>query len=454
MRGQYENGITNRVKSKRDTTRLLAFKILNRVLFGGAYPDLVLKSTFERNPDPNHLDKSLLTEIVYGVIRWLGKLDYIIALFIERRVNKKEILNILRIGLYQLLFLDSVPNYAAISETVDVAKGVFGERVAGFVNAILRGFLRSKENIRYPEKESSPISYISVNHSFPQWLVEKWIDSFGLDFTERLCYSLNRIPPLTVRVNTLKTTRENLIQNIEDRDIEVIKTKYSPTGISFLTGINPVEIPGFESGLFTVQDEGAQIISLLLNPRPGERILDACSAPGGKSTHIAELMENRGEIIACDINPSRLKLIESQSRRLGVKIIKTICADASDKGFLEGERFDRILIDAPCSGLGTIRRNPDTKWKRTQNDILELSDIQFKILSNVSARLKGNGTIIYSVCTLMPEENEGLIRRFLSSHPEFRIDLEIESNSYIKDFLDENGFFISNPIWMGSLLYE
>jgi 16S rRNA (cytosine967-C5)-methyltransferase len=434
------------VKSKGNTTRLLAFKILNRVLFEGAYPDLVLKSTFNKNPDLTSVDKALLTELVYGVIRWLVKLDYIIGVFAERRVNKKEILNILRIGIYQLLFLSGIPDYAAIFETVDIAKGVYGERVARFVNAILREFSRKKENIRYPARESSPMSYISVNYSFPPWLVKKWMDVFGMDYTEGLCHSLNQIPLLTGRVNTLKTTREDLIRKMRDRNIEVVKTKYSPTGISFFTDLNPAEIPEFRSGLFTVQDEGAQLISHLLDPEPGEKILDACSSPGGKSTHIAEITGNRGEIIACDVNPSRLKLVESQSRRLGVEIIKTICADASSERFLEKERFDKILVDAPCSGLGTIRRNPDAKWKKTWSDILELSEIQFRILSETSIRLKVNGIIVYAVCTLMPEENEVVIQRFLSVHPEFKIDLEIESTSPIKAFLDKDGFFISDPV--------
>lgn len=434
------------MRTKECSTRLLAFKILNRVLFEGAYPDLVLKSTFEKNPDLISMDKALLTELVYGVIRWLGKLDYIIGLFVDRKVNKKEILNILRVGLYQLLFLNGIPEYAAIFETVDVVKDIYGERVARFINAILREFSRNKGNIHYPTRELSPISYIAVNYSFPLWLVEKWVEVFEMDYTEKLCHSLNQIPTLTGRVNTLKTTREYLICKLRERNIEVRKTEYSPTGISFLTNLNPTEIPEFSLGFFIVQDEGAQLISHLLNPKPGETILDACSAPGGKSTHIAELMENRGEIIASDINPSRLKLVESQSRKLGVRIIKTICADGSIEGFLKEERFDKILVDAPCSGLGTIRRNPDVKWRKTRSDILELSEIQFRILSEVSGRLKVNGIIVYAVCTLIPEENEEVIQEFLSVHPEFKIDVEIESTAQIKGFFDKNGFFISDPV--------
>ncbi len=431
-------------------TRLLAFRILNRVLFQGAYPDLALKSALKKNPNISSLDIALLTELVYGVIRWLGKLDYIIGLLVDKKIKKKEILNILRIGLYQLLFLDSVPDYAAISEAVNIAKTLYGQGIAGFVNAILREFSRNRNNLHYPVKEKSPISYIATNYSFPKWLVEKWVDEFGLDYTEKLCHKLNHIPFLTIRANTLKTTREDLILRLENRNIEVTPTKYSPTGITLLTNLNPAAVPEFDSGLFTVQDEGAQLISYLLDPKPGEKILDACSAPGGKSTHIAELMQNRGEVIACDINHSRLKLVESQSRKLGTEIVKTIQGDASTEVLLNenytGE-FDKILVDAPCSGLGTIRRNPDVKWKKTWENILELSEIQFKILSQVSRRLKTDGIIVYAVCTLMPEENEKVSERFLNMNPEFEIDLVLKSIPWINPaFLNENGLFISDPV--------
>jgi 16S rRNA (cytosine967-C5)-methyltransferase len=420
------------------------------VLFQGAYPDLALKSTLKKNPHISSLDIALLTELVYGVIRWLGKLDYIIGLLVDKKIKKREVLNILRIGLYQLLFLDSVPDYAAISEAVNIAKTLYGQVIAGFVNAILRELSRNRNNLHYPAKEKSPISYIATNYSFPKWLVEKWVDEFSLDYTEKLCHTLNHIPFLTVRANALKITREDLILRLRNRSIEVTPTKYSPTGVTLLTNHDPAAIPEFDSGLFTVQDEGAQLISYLLDPKPGEKILDACSAPGGKSTHIAELMQNQGEVIACDINHSRLKLVDSQSRKLGIEIVKTIGGDVSNEVFLNEnhkDEFDKILVDAPCSGLGTIRRNPDAKWKKSWGNILELSEIQFKILSQVSRRLKTDGIIVYAVCTLMPEENEKVSERFLEMNPGFKIDLRIKSIPWIKaDFLNENGLFISDPV--------
>jgi len=435
------------MKTKRPSTRLLALKTLNRVILESAYPDLVLESVFRRNPNLSSQETAFLTELVYGVIRWLGNLDYVIGLF-ANKVRKEGIRNILRLGAYQILFLDSVPDHAAISETVDIAKSIYGERIGDFVNAILRGITREKENIVYPVKEKDIITFIAVSYSFPRWIVEKWIYVFGADYTEKLCKALNQIPPLTVRVNTQKVKREEAIKRFRNRQIDLIPTRYSPDGITFLSRFDPTSVPEFNLGLFTVQDEAAQLISYLLNPKPGERILDACSAPGGKATHIAEIMNNEGEVIAVDVNKARLELIRLQAKRLGIEIIKTTCADLSSKESTKGipQGFDRVLVDAPCSGLGTLRRNPDAKWKKGKSDILELSEIQFKILSQSARMVRPDGVVVYSVCTLMPEENERVCKRFLYENPGFKIDSEIESlNPFLSGFINKMGFFVSDP---------
>ncbi|MBI2488044.1 MAG: 16S rRNA (cytosine(967)-C(5))-methyltransferase RsmB [Deltaproteobacteria bacterium] len=436
------------MKTKNLSARVLAFRTLNRVILEEAYPDLALEGAFKENPHFSKQDAALLTELVYGVVRWLGKLDYVIGLFASK-VKKKEILNILRLGVYQLLFLDGVPDYAAINETVNIAKNVYGEKVGNFVNAVLREIVREKENISYPEKEHDLITYISVKDSFPKWLVERWIELFGFAYTEKLCQSLNQVPPFTIRVNSLKTTKNELIKRLQNRGIELIPTKYSLDGITILSKFDPASIPEFDLGLFTVQDEAAQLVSYLLYPKPGDRILDACSAPGGKTTHIAELMQNKGEVVALDINKSRLRLVKLQAKRLGIGIIKTVLADASSgDGTKEFElSFDKVLVDAPCSGLGTLKRNPDAKWRKTERDILELSEIQFKILSQVSKMLKPGGVIVYAVCTLMPEENERLCERFLQENSELEIDTGIESILPLDStFFKGSGFFISDPV--------
>lgn len=428
----------------RNSVRTSAFIVLNRILHEGAYPDLALDAVIRKNPNLSPRDIALLTEMVYGTVRWLRKLDYVISLFAHKGVKKKEVLNVLRIGVYQLLFLEGVNDYAAINETVEVTKSFYGERVGGFANAVLREILRNKDNIHYPSREKEPISYLEINCSFPRWLIEKWHSEYGFDYAEKLCNSLNIISPLTVRANTLKTTREGLIRELKRKGIEAIPTGYSPDGITFLTRLDPSQLPEFRSGLITVQDEGAQLVSYLLDPKPGEIILDACSAPGGKTTHVAELMRNEGTIIAQDINGPRLKLVQNLARNLGIDIIETVNADATNRNY--EHTFDKALVDAPCSGLGTIRRNPDAKWKKDLKDILELSNIQFKILTAVSRSLKPGGILVYAVCTLMPEENEKVCERFLSQCPEFKIDAEVEVPFERDTFSNENGFFLTDPV--------
>ncbi|HWP92793.1 MAG TPA: 16S rRNA (cytosine(967)-C(5))-methyltransferase RsmB [Thermodesulfobacteriota bacterium] len=434
--------------TKNVTAREAALIVLSRVLLQSAYPDLALEGFFAKNTHLSKKEISLVTELVYGVIRWLGKLDYIINLF-TTSIKKKEVENLLRLGIYQILFLDSIPDYAAINETVGLAKKLYGDRVGNFVNAVLRRLVRDKDGIVYPRVEDDPVKYISVKHSFPPWLVRRWIGTMGHDQTEKLCHAYNQVPPITVRTNTLKTMRERLIEAFSARDIRSVPTKYSPDGITLFSKIDPASIPEFQLGLFTVQDEASQLISYLLNPQPGDIVLDACSAPGGKSTHIAELMGNEGEVISLDINESRLGLVERQAKRLGIGIIRTVCADLSGEGCVSEfqNRFDKVLVDAPCSGLGTIRRNPDIKWRRGEKDILELSEIQFKILSHAARMVKPNGVLLYSVCTLTGEENEELCERFLKENQGFQIDQEqISALQSISHLFEEKGFFRTSPL--------
>jgi 16S rRNA (cytosine967-C5)-methyltransferase len=436
------------MKTKGVSVRLLALRALNRVILESAYPDLALEGVFKRNPGLSKQETALLTELVYGVIRWLGKLDYVIGLF-TRRVRKEEIRNILRLGVYQILFLDGVPDYAAVNETVDIARGIYGRGIGDFVNAVLRRIAREKGSIVYPAREGDPVTFIEVSCSFPRWVVERWIRTYGKEHTERLCNSLNRVPPLTVRINRLKAKREEAIKGFKERGVDSIPTLYSPDGVTLLSRLDPASIPEYNLGLFTVQDEAAQLISYLLDPKPGERILDACSAPGGKTTHIAEIMGNEGEVIAVDISRARLELVRLQAKRLGIGIVRTISADlagmGSTKGFPKG--FDRVLVDAPCSGLGTLRRNPDAKWRKGERDVLELSEIQFKILSRSARMVRPGGVVVYAVCTLMPEENEMVCEGFLHENPDFRMDLEAESTyPFLSGFIDKRGFFVSDPV--------
>ncbi len=417
-----------------------------------AHADDLLSDSFKRYRHLTSLDRCFLTELTYGVLRWRGKLDWVIQQFSEIPFERIEpqIVNILRLGLYQILFLSRTPVSAAVNESAELAKNTRGRGGAGFVNAILRTLLRQGKEILYPDFNEDPALHIAVVHSHPLWLVKRWIEEFGVEKTLQVCMVDNQIPPLTLRTNTLKTSREDLIQRLKDSGLNPTPTLFSEEGIR-LEGPPPTsELPFFKEGLYVIQDEASQLVASILDPRPGERILDACAAPGGKTTHIAQRMENRGEILAFDLNREKLKKIEEGCQRLGIKIVKTRAEDAARPlAFPGGIEFDRILADVPCSGFGTLQRNPDLKWKRGEEDIHRLSRLQSSILENVSRYLKKGGILVYSTCTVFREENEAVVERFLTGHPEYRLDridtiLPEKFSSSI-----ENGYFKTFPFREG-----
>lgn len=441
--------MNKQMKSKGTSSRLLAHKALNSILINGTHPDTALQEAYKEIPKDSPRDRPLITEFVLGVIRWLAKLDYIINRFVKKKPSKQEVQNLLRLGTYQLILLDGIKDHAAINETVEVANIEFGDEISGFINGTLREMLRSKARIRYPELTDDPLNHIVVEHSFPSWLVDKWILSYGVDHTLHLTGALNKVPPLTLRVNTLKTTRDELIEILKTKKVEAEPTKFSPEGIRLITRFDPSRIPEFKAGLFTVQDEAAQLCSYILGPEPGERVWDVCSAPGGKTTHITQLMNNTGEVIATDSSAKRLAMVEEHAGRLSQNIITTLKLDAAENispEALDGE-FDRVLLDAPCSSLGTIRRNPDVKWNKTPDDPSKMSAIQYRILDNVSKFVASGGSIVYAVCTLTQEENENVCFQFLQKHDEFDLDPSFPSSfSFLDEFLDEGGFFIFDPV--------
>ncbi|MEE9253085.1 MAG: 16S rRNA (cytosine(967)-C(5))-methyltransferase RsmB [Thermodesulfobacteriota bacterium] len=437
------------MKSKGTSSRLLAHRALNSIVINGEHPDTALQTAYQNIPKDSPKDRVLITEFVLGVIRWLAKLDYIIDRFVKKKTKKQEVQNLLRLGTYQLILLSGIKDHAAINETVEVGNKVYGNEIARFINATLREMLRSKNRIRYPELTDDPLNHIAIERSFPPWLVDKWIQSYGVDYTLDLTGALNKIPPLTMRVNTQKTSRDELIESLKAEKIESEPTKYSPVGIRLLTRHDPSRIPDFKKGLFTVQDEAAQLCTYILGPEPGERVWDVCSAPGGKTTHIAQLMNNTGEVIATDSSAKRLSMVEEHAGRLSQNIIKTVKLDAAEHtstDVLNGE-FDKVLVDAPCTGLGTIRRNPDAKWKKTPEDPSKMSALQYRILENASKSLRSGGVIVYAVCTLTREENENVCFEFLQNHDEFELDPSYTSSSaFLDEFIDEGGFFIFDPV--------
>jgi len=447
---------------RKKSPRAICLDILNRVDKTALHPDHLLTDSFKRYRHLTSIDRAFLTELTYGVIRWEGKLDWVIRHFSKIPIDKIELeaLNILRLGLYQLFFLSRTPASAAVNESVELAKGIRGKKGAGFVNAVLRSSLRQKDEIRYPDIKEDPALHISVVQSHPLWLVQRWVREMGVEETLKICTFNNQISSLTLRTNTLKIIREDLIKKLKEKELKPFPTNFSEEGIGLQDPPPTSELPFIKEGLYIIQDEASQLITTILDPKPGERILDACAAPGGKTTHIAQRMGNQGEIFALDLNQEKLALIEGISQRLGIKIIKTIKGDAAQSLPISQElRFDRILVDVPCSGFGTLRKNPDLKWRRGEEDIKRLSKLQLSILRNLSGYLKGKGVLVYSTCTIFHEENEDVVEKVLKVHPEFQLDrmdkilspqyYSFTQNGYFKTFPPKDkmdGFFVARMI--------
>ncbi len=408
-----------------------------------SYPDLVINQYFSKNKHINEGEIKLITEIVYGTIRWKEKLRYCLNLFLSHEIKNKKVELILLIGIYQILHLNSIPDYAAINETVELASIKFDKKIKNLVNALLRQISRNKENLDFPDQKTDTSRFMSVNYSYPQWLIDKWIDSYGTKAAKNMCISLNEHCRATIRVNQNVTERDTMIELISS-DCKPEKTKYSNVGIHIDNQYKIINSNLYKDGYFSIQDESSQIVSLILDPKAGQTVLDACGAPGTKTNHIAELMKNKGTIICCDINNKRLRLVSNDTKRLGSTIVQTINADAKDLTFNYKIKFDKILVDAPCSGLGTIKKNPDLKWNKNMDDINNLSSIQIGILNNVSRLVKTGGIVVYSVCTLMKEENEQVCEEFLHTNKNFNIDNNLPMKyEKINRLLDRNGYFSS-----------
>lgn len=437
------------MKSKVITTRLLAMKILVRVLGDGAYPDLAIDAGFAAAPGLDARDRAFAGAIVMGVLRHKATLEHELSQIVGKWPRKREVATVLLVGAYQLEHMDGVEDFAAINETVEVARGLYGKRVAGFVNSTLRRFSETRGKFCFPDMGQDPVRAIALEHSYETWMVERWVDSYGVEHAAALAEALNTRPPLALRVNTNKTTREALMASFAQSGIEARPGDLAPESVILPKGADIGGLTQHHAGLFTVQDEAAQLCSIVLAPRPGEDVLDVCSAPGGKATHIAELMQNTGRVLATDRSAARLGLVREHVARLGADIVETRRADAEDPGYARevGGPFDRVLVDAPCSGLGTIRRNPDIKWTRTPGDIPRLARAQLGILEMASAVLKHAGTLVYSVCTLMPEECEDVCRAFLEKHPDFVLDADPTAHcGDIPGLTADHGFLILDPV--------
>ncbi|MFZ2633716.1 MAG: 16S rRNA (cytosine(967)-C(5))-methyltransferase RsmB [Desulfosalsimonadaceae bacterium] len=395
-------------------------------------------------------DRKLINALIFGVLRWRGNLDWIIKHYSKTPLDKihPEILNILRIGLYQIFFLDRIPDSAAVNTSVEMAKEIAPVWVVKFVNAVLRNAIRNRDGIRFPSIEENPARALSISKSFPLWMIQRWFQRFGIEETAQLCDAHNTIPPITIRINPLRTDRDTLSGILASETDAVFPTPYSPDGLSFTGAKQSIQdFAAFKKGLFQVQDEAAQLISFFLSPQPGERILDACAGLGGKTGHIGQLMKNSGQIIAADSDGEKLTRLNSAMQRLGVNIVSTRIRDftysAADSSL---GLFDRILLDAPCSGLGVIRRNPDIKWDSAKKDLDRFRKKQLALLQQVSGLVKPDGMLLYAVCSVEPEENESVIHDFLSSCPDFQVQKTLPDLPFpLTPFMDAQGFIRTFP---------
>ena len=401
--------------------RYEALRILVRVEQDKAFADIVLEHALDE-ARLEARDAALCTEIVYGTLRWRRHLDWRLAAHLKRPLAKLDpwVRNLLRLTAYQILFLDRVPRWAAVDEAVSLAR--LKARAAGpaeFVNAVLRSLTRAPEP---PPLPAAVGAALATRLAFPDWIAERWIDRHGAREAEALMTAMNERPPITVRANLLRGSRDELARRL--RDVELAATRatvLAPEGLVVERGV-VANWAAFAEGWCTVQDQASMLIARLLDPQPGEMVADTCAAPGTKATHLAELMQNRGKIVAMDPHAGRLKLLAGAAARLGLGIIESHAGPVAALAPRWRERCDRVLVDAPCSNLGVLRRNPDVKWRRTPDDLERLPIVQRAILEAAASLVKPGGYLVYATCSLEPEENELVVAPFLEAHSGWRVD--------------------------------
>jgi len=427
--------------------RMIAIKVVERVQRAGAYADLALHHALVQSQMPAP-DRGLATELVYGTLRWRGRLDYLIAQALDGDPAKLEplVTSTLRVGAYQLFFSDRIPATAAVDEAVRCIRALGLERATGLVNAVLRRLAREGASIPLPGLDGDPIEHLVHTCSLPEWLAKRWLDQYGLEEASELALSMNAPAPVTIRVNRTQTTRDEMLSELIERYPEAVLCRYAPDGIVLGRG-DAAHDPAFVSGKFSLQDEASQLVVDLLDPQPGERILDTCAAPGTKTAAISERLNGEGSILALDRHGRRLNLIGRGIRRLGIGGVATLERDATKslEDLAIEAPFDRILVDAPCSGLGSLRRNPDARWRIQPDDLESLAKLQRSLLESAASVLRRGGSLVYSTCTVTPEENEAVIRGFMATRASWRIATRDEAPAAMRELIDDDGMLRMLP---------
>jgi 16S rRNA (cytosine967-C5)-methyltransferase len=412
---------------RKASAREIAMNVLTKVEQERAYSNLLLNQSLQMYK-LERIDASLTTEIVYGTIQRLNTIDYFLNRFVQKGLTKLEpwVRSLLRLSFYQLYYLDKIPEHAAVHEAVAIAKRKGHQGISGMVNGVLRNVIRNKADLKVPDHLSA-VERIALEHSHPQWMVSRWIKQYGEKTAEDICRSNNEPPRVSVRVNTMRHDPQSMAKLMAHNGLSVRRSALSPSGIIVEGSGNMALTDWYKEGDISIQDESSMLVAEVVRPEPGMEVLDCCAAPGGKTAHMAEKMKDRGVIYAVDIHPHKQKLIQEQAARLGLGIVETVIHDAQSlpDRFADGS-FDRILLDAPCSGLGVIRRKPDLKWNKEESEIADISQLQYDILCSVQRLLRADGILVYSTCTIEYEENQGLIQKFLGAHPEFELETALD----------------------------
>lgn len=414
------------------TARERAVRILGRVDEKDAYANLLLQRELREVEDGR--DRQLITLLVNGTLKNRLTLDYALRRHLRTPLSAlpHEVRWIFRTSAFQFLFLSKIPASAAINEGVEMTKRR-QRKYSGLVNGVLHKVLEAGWNIPWPNPEKEAVRYLSVRYSHPEWMVKRWLKRYGFEETEALCQTNNEPASLWIRTNTLRTTREELMDKLQQEGLQVSIGERVPESLIIENSGALDKLASFQEGLFTVQDESSQLVAHVLNPQPGERVLDACGAPGGKTTHLAQKMGNQGEILAVDIHPHKVELIAQLAERLGITIIQAQAGDAREMLGIQNESCQKVLVDAPCSGLGVIRRRADLRWNKAEEEISQLPVLQLEILERAAQCVAQGGELVYSTCTIEPEENFEVIKAFRKAHPEFKPVNLLDSLPFLLD---------------------
>ncbi|RXZ77019.1 16S rRNA (cytosine(967)-C(5))-methyltransferase RsmB [Paenibacillaceae bacterium] len=410
-------------KRHRATSREVALDTLYSVSRDKAFSNLQLNKALQ-TADLSRADAGLATELVYGTLQRRNTLDYWLAQFVSKGLQRLEpwVVELLRMSVYQIVYLDRIPPHAAVNEAVQIAKRRGHAGIAGMVNGVLRNMLRRRDELIVPD-ESDPAQRIALQHSHPLWLVKLWLKELGEAETEAVCAAGNVPPSSSLRINLRRLNRDEAVARLSEEGCEAVASALAPAGVIVTSGGNLADTIGFRDGFWTVQDESSMLVAEAADPQPGMRVLDCCAAPGGKTAHLAEKMNNEGTVWANDLHPHKQKLIAAQAERLGLTCIKTMSGDAAQlKEHLTVDSMDVVLLDAPCSGLGVIRRKPEIKWTKSLQDIDSVAQVQQRLLASAAQLVKPGGTLVYSTCTIARSENELQIEQFLKEHPDYSLD--------------------------------